>query len=53
LISPLSYQELLYGTGADPADEVTCTFNEDTDELILVKDIFVLQQFVNTIWCLS
>ena len=33
------YQELLYGTGADPADEVTCTFNEDTDELILVKDI--------------
>jgi GTP cyclohydrolase I len=33
------YQELLYGTGLDPASEVTCTFNEDNEELILVRDI--------------
>lgn len=33
------YQELLYGTHEDPADEITCTFNEDTDEMILVRDI--------------
>ncbi|HEY9719995.1 MAG TPA: GTP cyclohydrolase I FolE [Trichormus sp.] len=33
------YQELLYGTHEDPASEITCTFNEDTDEMILVRDI--------------
>lgn len=33
------YQELLYGTNLEPAAEITCTFNEDTDELILVRDI--------------
>jgi GTP cyclohydrolase I len=33
------YQELLYGTHVDPASEITCTFNEGTDELILVRDI--------------
>jgi GTP cyclohydrolase I len=33
------YQELLYGTNIKPETEITCTFNEDTDELILVRDI--------------
>jgi len=33
------YRELLYGTGTDPASEITCTFNENTDELVLVRDI--------------
>lgn len=33
------YQELLYGTKLDAANEITCSFNEDTDELILVRDI--------------
>jgi GTP cyclohydrolase I len=33
------YQELLYGTGTEAASEITCTFNEDTDELVLVRDI--------------
>ena len=38
------YEELLYGTGMDIASEITCTFNEGTDELVLVKDI----QFAST-----
>ncbi len=33
------YQELLYGLNRDPAAEINCQFNEDTDELILVRDI--------------
>jgi len=33
------YQEMLYGTNLDPAMEITCTFNEDNEELILVRDI--------------
>ena len=33
------YQELLYGTEIDPASEVTCAFEENVDELVLVKDI--------------
>lgn len=33
------YQELTYGTGLDAASEITCTFNEHTDDLILVKGI--------------
>ncbi|MBY0357429.1 MAG: GTP cyclohydrolase I FolE [Candidatus Obscuribacterales bacterium] len=33
------YSELLYGTHVDPASEVTCKFSEETEELILVKDI--------------
>jgi len=33
------YQELVYGLNVHPGDEVTCTFMEDTDELVLVKDI--------------
>jgi GTP cyclohydrolase I len=33
------YEELLYGTGLDPAQEVTCMFNEDNEELILVRDL--------------
>jgi|AGTN01.3.fsa_nt_gi GTP cyclohydrolase I len=33
------YRELLYGVGCDPADEVTCTFNEETDDIVIVKDI--------------
>jgi GTP cyclohydrolase I len=33
------FQELLYGTHLDPSSEITCTFNEGTDEIILVRDI--------------
>ena len=33
------YQELVYGINVDPASEITCTFTEETDELVLVKDI--------------
>lgn len=33
------YQELFYGIGLSPASEITCTFNEPTDELVLVRDI--------------
>lgn len=33
------YQELLYGTGVEAASEITCTFSENMDEFILVKDI--------------
>ncbi len=33
------YEELVYGTGIDPATEVTCRFQENTNELILVRDI--------------
>jgi GTP cyclohydrolase IA len=33
------YQELVYGLNVDPASEITCTFEEPTDELILVRDI--------------
>lgn len=33
------YRELLYGTGVDAGAEITCTFNEDSDDLVLVKDI--------------
>jgi GTP cyclohydrolase I len=33
------YGELLYGTGIDPATEITCKFSENTNELILVRDI--------------
>lgn len=33
------YQELVYGLNVDAASEITCTFTEETDELVLVKDI--------------
>ncbi|MBS2003082.1 MAG: GTP cyclohydrolase I FolE [Cyanobacteria bacterium SZAS LIN-5] len=33
------YRELLYGTGIDAGAEITCTFNEENDDLVLVKDI--------------
>lgn len=33
------YQELIYGLGVDPASEITCSFQENTDELVLVRDI--------------
>lgn len=33
------YQELVYGVNVDPASEITCTFTEETEELVLVKDI--------------
>jgi GTP cyclohydrolase IA len=33
------YQELLYGNGCEPASEINCEFFEDTNELILVRDI--------------
>lgn len=33
------YQELVYGTGLNPASEITCRFSENTDELVLVRDI--------------
>jgi len=33
------YQELLYATNENPAHEITCTFNENIDEMILVRDI--------------
>ncbi len=33
------YQELIAGLGLDPADEITCQFQENIDELVLVRDI--------------
>lgn len=33
------YQELCYGIDANPADEITCTFLETNEELVLVRDI--------------
>jgi len=33
------YQELCYGIGSEPANEITCAFSEGTDELVLVRDI--------------
>lgn len=33
------YEELVYGCNIDPASEITCTFHENTDELVLVRDI--------------
>jgi GTP cyclohydrolase I len=33
------FEELVYGTDIDPATEITSTFQESTDELILVRDI--------------
>lgn len=33
------YCELVYGTGLDAASEITCRFSENTDELVLVRDI--------------
>lgn len=33
------YRELLYGTGIDPASEVTCEFQEDSEDPVIVKDI--------------
>lgn len=33
------YDELFYGIGIDPSSEITCTFSENTDELVLVRDI--------------
>jgi GTP cyclohydrolase IA len=34
------YQELCYAVGVDAASEITCRFNEGTEGLIVVKDIF-------------
>jgi GTP cyclohydrolase IA len=36
---PAVYEELVYGTGLNPASEITCRFSETTDELVLVRDI--------------
>lgn len=33
------YKELLYGTGVEAGSEITCTFNEEGEDLVLVKDI--------------
>lgn len=33
------YRELLYGTGVDAGAEITVTFNEENDDMVLVKDI--------------
>ncbi len=33
------YQELVYGLNVDPGTEITCSFSEDTDELVIVKNI--------------
>jgi len=33
------YAELVYATHISPATEITCRFNENTDELVLVRDI--------------
>lgn len=33
------YAELMYGLNVDAASEITCRFQESTDELILVRDI--------------
>lgn len=34
------YQELVYGLNIDPASEITCTFNETSEDFVLVKDIW-------------
>jgi GTP cyclohydrolase IA len=33
------YAELCYGIGRNPSMEITCLFSENTDELVLVRDI--------------
>lgn len=33
------YQELCYSTGVDAASEITCKFKEETDALVVVRDI--------------
>ncbi len=33
------YQEMVYGLNVDPATEITCTFHEPGDSMVLVKDI--------------
>ena len=33
------YKEIFYGVGKDPKDEITITYREDHDEIILVRDI--------------
>jgi GTP cyclohydrolase I len=33
------YEELAYGIGLNPGSEITCKFSENTDELVLVRDI--------------
>lgn len=33
------YQEMVYGLNVDPASEITCTFHEPGDNIVLVKDI--------------
>jgi GTP cyclohydrolase I len=33
------YEEIMAGIGTDPGDELTTIFNEDHNELVLVKDI--------------
>jgi GTP cyclohydrolase I len=33
------YRELLYGIGVNPASEVTCEFQEGSDDPVIVKDI--------------
>ncbi len=33
------YSELCYGIGRNPSQEITCIFSEQTDELVLVRDI--------------
>lgn len=33
------YRELLYGTGIDPASEVTCQFEEGNEDPVIVKNI--------------
>jgi len=33
------YQELCYSTGVDAASEISCKFQEETDGLVVVKDI--------------
>ncbi|HEY9788282.1 MAG TPA: GTP cyclohydrolase I FolE [Candidatus Obscuribacterales bacterium] len=33
------FQELLYGSGLNPAEEITVTFEEPHEDLVLVKDI--------------
>lgn len=33
------YEELVYGLHVDLASEITCRFSENTDELILIRDI--------------
>jgi len=33
------YRELLYGTGIDPASEVTCEFQEGNEDPVIVRDI--------------